>query len=100
MLCLRNVAQVYNTSAIQEALKTASSLIALHIRWKEKYTSSLRDILSTLPDPQVEASEAGPITDPLDTTQWLTSLGGDLSYFNIDEFMTPSFLRDEHSSSF
>lgn len=100
MLCLRNVAQVYNTSAIQEALKTASSLIALHIRWKEKYTSSLRDILSTLPDPQVEASEAGPITDPLDTTQWLTSLGGDLSYFNIDEFMTPSFLRDEHNSSF
>ena len=100
MLCLGNVAQVYNTAAIQEALRTASSLIALHVRWKEKYTSSLRNILHALPDTQPEANDARPATDPMETAQWLCSFNGDLSCFNIDDFMTPSFLRDENSASF
>lgn len=45
MQCLSNVAQVYNTEATQEALKTASLLILLHKRWKEKCASALGEIL-------------------------------------------------------
>lgn len=100
--CLNKVAQVYNTNAIQEALRTASSLIALHIRWKERCTAALRDILVTLPVSPVEGSDAGPAPHISDSAQWLTSLSEDLSSlpcFDIDEFIVPTFLRDDHGNS-
>lgn len=99
--CLSDVARVYNTDAIQEALRMASSLIALHIRWKEKCTAALRDILVTLPDSPPDGGGGNVPTSALafscDDTQWLNGLSEDLSTlpcFDIDEFMVPTFLRD------
>ncbi|KAK7757600.1 hypothetical protein SLS62_000615 [Diatrype stigma] len=103
--CLRDVARVYDTDAIQEALRMASSLIALHIRWKEKCTAALRDVLVTLPDiPSGGGGGGGGGNGPTqalgiwsDNAQWLNGLSEDLSTlpcFDIDEFMVPAFFGD------
>lgn len=96
--CLSNVARVYNTDAIREALSTATSLITLHIRWKERCTSALRDILGDLPGTRSNENATGSMFELSDDAQWLNGLPGDLSsvpWFDIDEFMVPAFLRDE-----
>ncbi|KAI0017450.1 hypothetical protein F4780DRAFT_593154 [Xylariomycetidae sp. FL0641] len=90
MKCLSNVVLVYNTSATQEALGTASSLIMMHIRWKDKCTSDLRGIAEVLPRAHVEEAEEGIVPDGSDDMQWLDGLSQDLAFF-------PCFEADELS---
>lgn len=115
--CLRSVADVYSTGATQEALRTASSLVTLHVRWKERCAAALRDVLVAVPEPgladdhgdgtydaaNAAASAAvnaggGTLPDLTDDAQWLSSLSEDLStlpFFDIDEFAVPNFLKDD-----
>ncbi|KAH7166509.1 hypothetical protein EDB81DRAFT_640287 [Dactylonectria macrodidyma] len=97
MQCLSNIAEVYNTEATQEALKTASLLILLHKRWKEKCASALGEILELFPavQPQ-EADNAQPCEQP-DNIMWLNSLAGDLStlpYFDVNQLFVPDIFKD------
>lgn len=93
MNCLSNVAAIYDTDATREALKTASLLILLHQRWKEKSALDLADVLKLYPvNPVQDAQNSMPAQEP---ERWLDSLENDLyglQYPNIDQFFTSEFL--------
>ncbi|KAF4980686.1 hypothetical protein FZEAL_3354 [Fusarium zealandicum] len=93
MQCLSNVATVYNTDATREALNTASLLILLHQRRKEKCASDLNDLLKLFPvAPVQEVQNESPSQQPEDM-RWLNSLAGDLSsldYADFDRFLFPA----------
>jgi hypothetical protein len=89
--CLNRVAAVYNTDATQEALRTASLLVSIHQRWKERFAANLSDALREVPVALSSemSSAAGP---PPDDTSWLDDLLGDLStlqQFDLDRLLEP-----------
>ena len=98
MQCLSNVAAVYDTDATKEALTTASLLILLHQRWKERGASELGNILSLFPvfPRQKTGNDSESPSRQLDDITWLDSLAGEfynLDYSDIDQILlTSSFL--------
>ncbi|KAI5460582.1 hypothetical protein BGZ63DRAFT_488517 [Mariannaea sp. PMI_226] len=86
MQCLSNVAAVYNTEATREAMNTASLLILLHQRWKEKCAADLSSLLKLYPvvSHQDTPNEA-PSQQP-DDMRWLNNLAIDISSLNYTDF--------------
>lgn len=93
MQCLSNVATVYNTNATKEALNTASLLILMQQRRKEKCASTLSDVLKTFPIVSLpETRDETPVAE-MDDMRWLNNLVGDLSsfdYADLDRFLFPN----------
>lgn len=93
MRCLHNVSTVYNTDAIQEAYRTARSLVMLHQRGKELYASALADILKDCPehqpDPNTEVDASG-LSVSADVANTPFKLDGPLE-FDIDQYLNPEF---------
>ena len=86
MQCLSNVTRVYNTDATQEALRTASILVLLHKRWKERSASNLGEILELFPPvaPETTALETNlqtTLQQPALQLDWVHSLEENLSSF-------------------
>ncbi|KAK7398587.1 multidrug resistance protein [Neonectria punicea] len=101
MQCLSNVAAVYATDATQEALKTASLLIRLHQRWKEKCASDLGDILKPYPMVRLHDVKNDPSVEQLENVMWLDALTGDLShleYADLDQLLVPGLFCDTTSN--
>ncbi|KAH7273301.1 hypothetical protein B0J15DRAFT_476839 [Fusarium solani] len=93
MQCLSNVATVYNTDATREALNTASLLILMHQKRKEKCASDLNDILKLFPVAPLQEAQAELPPQQMDDMRWLNSLAGDLSsldYSDFDRFLFPA----------
>ncbi|KAK9778569.1 hypothetical protein SCAR479_04591 [Seiridium cardinale] len=76
--CLRSVSERYNTDATQEALRTASLLLSIHQKWKEKCASNLTEVLREYPNTSESETQANTLR-PVDDTSWLDDLLGDLS---------------------
>lgn len=95
MQCLSNVAQVYNTNATREAMQTASLLVLLHKKRKEKSTAALGDILASFPVIQPGELVDEPALEISDNMQWLDDLADDsnLPFFDLNQFLVPAFLR-------
>lgn len=95
MRCLSNVATVYNTNATKEALNTASLLILMKQRRKQKCASNLNDVLKKYPIlPPSEVQDEIPLQE-MDDMRWLNNLAGDLSsfdYSDLDRFLFPNLL--------
>ncbi|KAF5658993.1 rdr1 [Fusarium heterosporum] len=93
MQCLSNVAAVYNTNATKEALNTASLLILMKQRRKQKCASKLNDVLKKYPIlPPSEVQDEAPLQE-MDDMRWLNNLTGDLSTFDyseLDRFLFPT----------
>ncbi|RGP63276.1 rdr1 [Fusarium longipes] len=91
MQCLNNIATVYNTNATKEALNTASLLILMQQRRKEKCASDLSDIVKSFPilplfETQVEAPP-----QQMEDMRWFNNLAGELSgfdYSDLDRFLS------------
>ncbi|KPM41938.1 Protein RDR1 [Neonectria ditissima] len=101
MQCLSNVAAVYATDATQEALKTASLLILLHQRWKEKCASDLGDILKLYPMVRLHETKDDYSVEQMENIMWLDNLAGDLSslqYADIDQLLIPGLFCDGSSN--
>ncbi|KAF4995564.1 hypothetical protein FDECE_12763 [Fusarium decemcellulare] len=93
MQCLSNVAAVYNTDATREALNTASVLIMLHQKRKEKCASDLNDVLKLFPVVPLQEVSVELPSQQADDFRWLNSLAGDLSsldYSDFDRFLFPA----------
>ncbi|KAF3023623.1 hypothetical protein G7054_g11754 [Neopestalotiopsis clavispora] len=89
--CLNRVAAVYNTDATQEALRTASLLVSIHQKWKERFASNLSDALNAIPVTTGPLLNHNVIPPPEDTS-WLDDLLGDLSttqQFDLDRLLDP-----------
>lgn len=89
--CLNRVAAIYATEATQEALRTASLLVSIHQRWKEKFASNLSDALKVVPCTS-SADLGNTVMPPADDTSWLDDLLGDLStlqQFDLDRLLEP-----------
>ncbi|KAM0563025.1 hypothetical protein ACHAPJ_001869 [Fusarium lateritium] len=90
MQCLSNVAAVYNTTATREALNTASLLILMQQRRKEKCANNLNSLLKQFPiAPLPETRDEAPPQEA-DDMRWLNNLVGDLSgfdYTDLDRFL-------------
>jgi hypothetical protein len=95
MRCLSNVATVYSTNATKEALNTASLLILMKQRRKQKCASNLNDVLKKYPIlPPSEVQDETPLQE-MDDMRWLNNLAGDLSsfdYSDLDRFLFPNLL--------
>ncbi|KAH8657888.1 protein RDR1 [Xylariales sp. PMI_506] len=98
--CLHAIAATYHTEATQEALRTASLLIQLHRRRKEKSVAELSDMLKLYPAsnaalpaaPSAEGSSANP-PDKLDMG-YLDSLMAEipsLEDFDLDQLLSQGF---------
>ncbi|KAK7428047.1 hypothetical protein QQZ08_005479 [Neonectria magnoliae] len=101
MQCLSNVAAVYATDATQEALKTASLLIRLHQRWKEKCASDLGDILKPYPMVRLHDAKNDFSVEQVENIMWLDALTGDLSrleYADLDQLLVPGLFCDTTSN--
>lgn len=93
MQCLKDISQVYNTTATQEALKTARSLVLLHQRGKEVFASALSDILKACPADGGDDILTQP-TVPQHVLDGLGNLEQDLGSswsFDIDQFLGSDF---------
>ncbi|KAI1866686.1 uncharacterized protein JN550_007539 [Neoarthrinium moseri] len=92
MHCLNSVAAVYKTEATQEALRTASLLISLHQKWKEKCAANLSDVLRMCPiTSNIETQDGS--SQLLNDANWLDGILGDLStiqQFDLDRLLTPA----------
>ncbi|KAF4960237.1 hypothetical protein FSARC_10525 [Fusarium sarcochroum] len=90
MQCLSNVSTVYNTNATREALNTASLLILMQQRRKEKCANNLNNLVKKFPIvPLPEVQDEAPLHD-VDDMRWLNNLVGDLSsfdYSDLDRFL-------------
>lgn len=103
MQCLQAISSVYNTPATRDALKTARSLVLLHQRGKEMFSSALNDILKLCPNNNnyTEPPTAeGPPPLP-DRTSWFDELSYDFSdvqYLDIEQFLGPEFFWNAGSN--
>ena len=90
--CLKDISAVYNTSATQDALKTARSLVLLHQRGKEMFASALSDILQVCED---ENGGMASISGDLPMSDQMLPLGDSLSdfqqHFDMDQFLSSEF---------
>lgn len=97
MECLDNVTKVYNTDATREALKTASLLILLHQRWKEKCASDLSNILKLYPAISLQEIPNESSSQQPQDMRWLNNLAGDLSsldYSDFDKILFPPLFQN------
>jgi hypothetical protein len=90
MQILRRIAQTYVTEATREALDTASLLIYLYQKRKEKCSARLNDVLKQYPVPHLaEATETTRSQAPEDMG-WLNDLVAEipiLQDFDVDQFL-------------
>jgi hypothetical protein len=96
MQSLSRVAQTYNTEATREALETASILIYLYQKRKEKCTAGLREVLKQYPMPRVteDADVAG--SQAPEDMGWLNLLAEipNLQDFDVDQFLNQGSFFD------
>jgi hypothetical protein len=100
MGCLSNVTKVYNTDATREALNTASLLILLHQRWKEKCASDLNEILKLYPAVSLQEAPNETLSQQPEDVRWLNSLTGDLSsldYSDFDRILFPTLFQNTYN---
>ncbi|KAJ6439300.1 glutaredoxin Grx1 [Purpureocillium lavendulum] len=93
MQCLSNVAAIYKTDATREALTTASLLIMLQQKCKEKGASELEKISKLFPILPDEAASDEPLAWKPEDTSWLDSITGEfysLDYSDIDQILFPT----------
>jgi hypothetical protein len=92
MSCLNSIAAKYKTDATQEALNTASLLILLHKRRKERSVANLGEILKLYPVAQLAETQTAPhATQQPDDDNWLDNLIAEtpsLNDFEFDQFLT------------
>lgn len=97
MDCLSNVAAVYKTEATQEALGTASLLILLHQKRKERCASRLKEILEQYPVPDGENAKGSSSAPQLEDLGWLSGLAAEipsLQDIDFDQFLNPDLYWD------
>lgn len=85
MQVLRNITTVYNTEATREALNTASLLILLQQRRKERGVSDLSNILKDYPVLSSHKSDET-ASQQLEGARWLNSIANDLSILDYSDF--------------
>ncbi|KAL4729015.1 multidrug resistance protein [Fusarium chlamydosporum] len=93
MQSLSNIATVYNTNATKEALNTASLLILMQQRRKEKCASNLGDIVKSFPILPLSETQVEAPPQVMDDMRWFNSLAGELSgfdYTDLDRFLSQS----------
>lgn len=92
MSCLNFTAAKYRTDATQEALKTASLLILLHKRRKERSVANLGEILRLYPVAQLtDTQTTSNVTEQPEDENWLDNLIAEipsLNDFEFDQFLT------------
>jgi hypothetical protein len=97
MQILRRIAQTYVTEATREALDTASLVIYLYQKRKEKCTARLNDVLKQYPVPHLtEATETTRSQAPEDMG-WLNDLVAEipiLQDFDVDQFLNQGSFFD------
>ncbi|KPA35495.1 hypothetical protein FLAG1_11800 [Fusarium langsethiae] len=93
MQCLNNIATVYNTNATKEALNTASLLILMQQRRKEKCASDLSNIVKSFPILPLSETQVEAPLQQMDDMKWFNNLAGELSgfdYSDLDRFLSQS----------
>ncbi|PCD32027.1 protein RDR1 [Fusarium graminearum] len=93
MQCLNNIATVYNTNATKEALNTASLLILMQQRRKEKCASNLSNIVKSFPILPLSENQVEAPLQQMDDMRWFNNLAGELSgfdYSDLDRFLSQS----------
>ncbi|CEI41118.1 unnamed protein product [Fusarium venenatum] len=93
MQCLNNIATVYNTNATKEALNTASLLILMQQRRKEKCASDLSNIVKSFPIIPLSETQIEAPLQQVDDMRWFNNLAGELSgfdYSDLDKFLSQS----------
>ncbi|KAA8903362.1 hypothetical protein TRICI_005720 [Trichomonascus ciferrii] len=96
MQVLRNITLVYNTEATREALNTASLLILLQQRRKERGVSDLSNILKDYPVVSTQSNDQ-PTSQQLEGARWLNSIANDLStidYSDFDRILFPGLFHN------
>lgn len=97
MDCLSSIATIYDTEVIQEALGTASLLVLLHQKQKERCASMLGEILEHNLVPSKEKARHGPNAPYMEDLGWLSGLAAEipsLQDFRIDEFLNWNLYLD------
>lgn len=97
MQALNRIAQTYNTEATREALETASLLIYLYQKRKEKCTARLTDVLKQYPVPHVTEATDITRTQAPDDMGWLNNLVAEIPNFqdfDVDQFLDQGSLFD------
>jgi hypothetical protein len=97
MQVLRNIASVYNTQATREALNTASLLILLQQRRKERGVSDLSNILKDYPVLSTQSSDQTTASQQLKGARWLNSIANDIAtidYSDFDRILFPGLFHD------
>ncbi|UNI24564.1 hypothetical protein JDV02_010299 [Purpureocillium takamizusanense] len=93
MQCLSNVAAIYKTDATREALTTASLLMLLHQRWKERGASEMDKLTKLFPVFAPDAVDDESLSWRPEDTSWLDSIAGEfynLDYADIDQLLFPT----------
>ncbi|KAI9172782.1 protein RDR1 [Paramyrothecium foliicola] len=80
MACLSEVAAKWNTNATQEALKTASLLIYMYKKQKERSIAGLDDILRSYPVTQTTGNPISSVAQ-VEDMMWLDNLMSELPTF-------------------
>ncbi|RKU39924.1 hypothetical protein DL546_001172 [Coniochaeta pulveracea] len=98
MQILSRIAQTYTTEATREALDTASLLIYLYQKRKEKCTARLNEVLKQYPVPHLaEATETTRSQAPEEDMGWLNDLVAEipnLQDFDVDQFLNQGSFFD------
>lgn len=102
MRSLSRIAQTYRTEATREALETASLLIYLYQKRKEKCTARLSEVLRRYPVPNVASAEAADATtrsqgQASEDMGWLNDLVAEipnLQDFDVDQFLNQGSFFD------
>ncbi|OAA53361.1 Zn(2)-C6 fungal-type DNA-binding domain protein [Cordyceps fumosorosea ARSEF 2679] len=98
--CLRDVAEVYNTHATREAVRTARSLVMLHQRGKEMLAAALGDVVK-MHDVNAHEDVASTVPVLSDEFVWLNNLPEDISNLQdlgLEQLLSPEFFWNASSS--
>jgi hypothetical protein len=98
MQILSRITQTYKTEATREALDTASLLVYLYQKRKEKCTARLNDVLKQYPVPHLaEAADTTRSQAPEEDMGWLNDLVAEipnLQDFDVDQFLNQGYFFD------
>lgn len=97
MRCLNSVVSTYNTAASREALNTASLLIMLQKRRKEKCASNLNEVLKLYPVTNLADSQTETRSQQPEAIGWLDGLMSEiqgLEHFDIDQILNQGLSWD------
>ncbi|KAI1339533.1 hypothetical protein F5Y15DRAFT_75770 [Xylariaceae sp. FL0016] len=91
MRCLSRISATYNMEATQEALKTASLLITLHQRRKQRQASHLNEMLKLYPVAGFADADGASHSQQTEDATWLETFMAETSSlqdFDIDQFLS------------